>query len=448
MKQHLRTTLALPIALLVILLLAACGTNAPTTEATSSQAGDQAATEQPAAEAESAEAEATPASDANAEADQPAEASAPFEKAKGESTVTDSGLEIIVTEAGSGPKPEPGSVVVVHYTGMLEDGTVFDSSVTRGEPISFPLGQGRVIPGWDEGIALLNQGSKAQLIIPSELGYGAQGAGGVIPPNATLIFDVELVDVLAGSPANPAEVAEADYTTTDSGLKYYDLEVGAGEAAKTGDVVVVNYTGWLTDGVKFDSSLDRGQPFSFPLGQSRVITGWDEGVTSMQPGGKRQLVIPAELAYGDQGAGGVIPPGATLIFDVELVEVREGAPAAPTEVAAEDYTTTDSGLQYYDFTVGDGATPSLGQNVTVNYTGWLEDGTKFDSSLDRGQPFSFVIGMGQVIPGWDEGVMTMQVGGKRQLRISPELGYGAQGAGGVIPPNATLIFEVELLDVQ
>lgn len=446
MKQHLRTTLALPIALLVILLLAACGTNAPTTEATSSQAGDQAATEQPAAESESAEAEATPASDA--EADQPAEASAPFEKAKGESTVTDSGLEIIVTEAGSGPKPEPGSVVVVHYTGMLEDGTVFDSSVTRGEPISFPLGQGRVIPGWDEGIALLNQGSKAQLIIPSELGYGAQGAGGVIPPNATLIFDVELVDVLAGSPANPAEVAEADYTTTDSGLKYYDLEVGAGEAAKAGDVVVVNYTGWLTDGVKFDSSLDRGQPFSFPLGQSRVITGWDEGVTSMQPGGKRQLVIPAELAYGDQGAGGVIPPGATLIFDVELVEVREGAPAAPTEVAAEDYTTTDSGLQYYDFTVGDGATPSLGQNVTVNYTGWLEDGTKFDSSLDRGQPFSFVIGMGQVIPGWDEGVMTMQVGGKRQLRISPELGYGAQGAGGVIPPNATLIFEVELLDVQ
>lgn len=438
MKQTLWFKLSLLVALLLV-LLSACATNTATTGDVAEQAGDEASTEE--AAAESVEATDAPAEEA-------ADATVPFEKAKGESTVTDSGLEVIVTEAGAGPKPEVGSVVVVHYTGMLEDGTIFDSSRTRGEPISFPLGQGRVIPGWDEGIGLLNQGSKAQLIVPPELGYGAQGAGGVIPPNATLIFDVELVDILAGSPANPAEVAASDYITTESGLQYYDLETGSGEAAAEGDVVVVNYTGWLTDGVKFDSSLDRGEPFSFPLGQGRVIPGWDEGVTSMQPGGKRQLVIPAELAYGDQGAGGVIPPGATLIFDVELVDIREGAPAAPTEVVADDYTTTDSGLQYVDFEVGDGATPSPGQLVTVNYTGWLEDGTKFDSSLDRGEPFSFVIGTGQVIPGWDEGVMSMQVGGKRQLRIPPEIGYGEQGAGGVIPPNATLIFEVELLDVE
>ena len=448
MKQNLRSKLSLLTALLAVLLLTACGSTGAATEAPENQADVQATAEQTAAAAEGADAETTPEEAADADASQPTEASVPFEKAKGESTVTDSGLEIIVTEAGDGPKPEPGNVVVVNYTGMLEDGTVFDSSIPRGEPISFPLGQGRVIPGWDEGIALLNQGSKAQLIIPPDLAYGAQGAGGVIPPNATLIFDVELVDIRAGSPAEPAAVDEADYTTTDSGLKYYDLEVGAGDAPQEGQVVVVNYTGWLTDGVKFDSSIDRGQTFSFPLGQGRVIPGWDEGVASMQVGGKRQLVIPAELAYGDSGAGNVIPPGATLVFDVELVDVLPGAPAAPTEVAAEDYTTTDSGLQYYDFEVGDGATPSAGQTVTVNYTGWLEDGTKFDSSLDRGEPFSFVIGQGQVIPGWDEGVMTMQVGGKRQLRIPPELGYGDQGAGGAIPPGATLIFEVELLDVQ
>ena len=110
--------------------------------------------------------------------------------------------------------------------------------------------------------------------------------------------------------------------------------------------------------------------------------------------------------------------------------------------------TTESGLKYSDFVVGEGASPETGQSVTVHYTGWLEDGTKFDSSLDRGEPFTFQIGMGQVIAGWDEGVSTMKVGGKRQLVIPPDLGYGEQGAGNIIPANATLIFEVELLDVQ
>jgi FKBP-type peptidyl-prolyl cis-trans isomerase len=109
----------------------------------------------------------------------------------------------------------------------------------------------------------------------------------------------------------------------------------------------------------------------------------------------------------------------------------------------------ESGLKYIDEVVGTGESPKPGQIVTVHYTGTLEDGTKFDSSVDRGQPLVFPIGTGRVIKGWDEGVMTMKVGGKRRLIIPPDLGYGARGAGGgVIPPNATLIFEVELLGVQ
>ena len=109
---------------------------------------------------------------------------------------------------------------------------------------------------------------------------------------------------------------------TSSGLKHEDLADGAGEAARAGDTVAVHYTGWLTDGTKFDSSVDRGEPFVFQLGAGRVIRGWDEGVAGMRPGGRRRLTIPPDLAYGNRGAGRVIPPGATLVFEVELLEIR------------------------------------------------------------------------------------------------------------------------------
>ena len=111
-------------------------------------------------------------------------------------------------------------------------------------------------------------------------------------------------------------------TTTASGLKYEDVKTGTGDVATAGKTVSVHYTGWLTNGTKFDSSKDRGKPFEFPLGGGRVIKGWDEGVQGMKVGGVRKLTIPASLGYGDRGAGGVIPPGATLVFEVELLGVR------------------------------------------------------------------------------------------------------------------------------
>ena len=110
--------------------------------------------------------------------------------------------------------------------------------------------------------------------------------------------------------------------TTSSGLSYVDQVIGTGEVAVAGKTTTVHYTGWLTNGQNFDSSVDRGQPFRFPLGAGRVIRGWDEGVAGMKAGGKRTLIIPPEMGYGARGAGGVIPPNATLIFDVELLEVR------------------------------------------------------------------------------------------------------------------------------
>lgn len=131
----------------------------------------------------------------------------------------------------------------------------------------------------------------------------------------------------------------------------------------------------------------------------------------------------------------------------EVKGPEKGGEPAPAAIAASQVKTA-SGLAYTDLVVGKGNSPVSGKTVTVHYTGWLTDGKKFDSSVDRGQPFRFRIGAGEVIPGWDEGVMTMKVGGKRKLTIPAELGYGPAGAGGVIPPNATLVFEVELLDAD
>jgi len=119
-----------------------------------------------------------------------------------------------------------------------------------------------------------------------------------------------------------------------------------------------------------------------------------------------------------------------------------------TGCAKKNTGVTDTGMKYEIIKEGTGPSPKKGDSVTVHYTGWLEDGTKFDSSVDRKLPFTFKLGVGQVIQGWDDGVATMRVGGKSKFFIPPELGYGSRGAGGVIPPNATLIFEVELLSIK
>ena len=143
---------------------------------------------------------------------------------------------------------------------------------------------------------------------------------------------------------------------------------------------------------------------------------------------------PLQLA---QSADDLSPEG-TDMADEELTT---------EEPATEEIVTTESGLRYVELEEGTGASPQSGQRVTVHYTGTLENGVKFDSSRDRNRPFSFRIGVGQVIQGWDEGVMSMHVGGRRKLIIPPELGYGSRGAGGVIPPNSTLVFDVELLRI-
>ena len=240
--------------------------------------------------------------------------------------------------------------------------------------------------------------------------------------------------------------SESNSHTTASGLKYEILTEGTGASPTAEDNVTVHYEGTLLDGTKFDSSYDRGETITFPL--NRVIPGWTEGLQLMKEGAKYKFTIPSELAYGKQGAGGVIPPNATLIFTVELfkVEVDEGKQFLKENGAKDGVKTTASGLQYKVLLEGAGKSPKATDRVTVHYEGALIDGTVFDSSYKRGEPIDF--GLNQVIRGWTEGLQLMKEGAKYKFFIPSDLAYGPQGSPGAIPPNATLIFKVELIRVN
>ena len=163
--------------------------------------------------------------------------------------------------------------------------------------------------------------SRALLTILLALASGATGAVALSTPAAAAQAASQEGKAMEPHKDNAAKDATAKEMVTPTGLKYVDLKIGTGAEAKAGNVVEVHYTGWLTDGTKFDSSRDRNEPLRFKLGVGQVIKGWDEGVAGMKVGGKRKLTIPPELGYGKQGAGGVIPPGATLVFEVELLGV-------------------------------------------------------------------------------------------------------------------------------
>ncbi|RMH43980.1 MAG: FKBP-type peptidylprolyl isomerase [Deltaproteobacteria bacterium] len=228
---------------------------------------------------------------------------------------TPSGLAYKILSRGGGKqRPGPQDTVTVHYTGWTTDGEMFDSSVTRNRPATFPLD--KVIPGWSEGVQMMRKGDKARLWIPEELAYkGKPGA-----PQGMLVFDIELLDIKPAPKPIPApkDVAAPpkDAKRTPSGLAYRVLKQGGGGATPGAKSIVrVHYTGWTTDGKMFDSSVARGQPAEFPL--DRVIAGWTEGVQLMHKGDKFRFWIPEELAYkGKPGA-----PQGMLVFDVELLDI-------------------------------------------------------------------------------------------------------------------------------
>jgi peptidylprolyl isomerase len=237
------------------------------------------------------------------------------------------------------------------------------------------------------------------------------------------------------------DLESKEWKKQPSGLEIWDVKTGDGDATAKGATVTIHYTGWTTDGKVFDSSVKRGKPATFPL--DRLIKGWQEGIPGMKAGGVRRLKIPYDLAYGEAGRPPSIPAKATLIFEIEMF----ADPFKMPDVKAKEWKKLDNGVRLWDVKEGTGLEVKKGATVTIHYTGWNLDGKVFDSSKQGGgEPAEFPLE--SLIKGWQEYVPGMKVGGIRRMELPPEFAYGARGAGADIPPNATLIFEIEVKDAK
>jgi peptidylprolyl isomerase len=247
-------------------------------------------------------------------------------------TKLESGIQYVVLARGQtgGTSPTPADEVKLHYEGRLLDGTVFDSSYARGEPVVFNLGG--LIQGWVEVLQLMKPGDTWQVLIPSALAYGETGSPmGGIPPNSDLVFKIELQKVYGVQTSDTAAWAKhvpwnsdsADVKKTGSGLEYVVLASGdpAGPLIRPQDDVRVWYEGRLTSGEVFDSAYARGQAAVFPAG--RLIPGWVEALQLMRPGDHWLIRVPSALGYGSAGTpGGPIPPDADLLFELAIADVH------------------------------------------------------------------------------------------------------------------------------
>ena len=349
---------------------------------------------------------------------------------------TTSGLKYSVLKPGtSETKPQPGDKVFVQYTGWLTDGTEFDSSRKPGrEPFSFVIGGG-VIAGWNEGVQLMTEGSRVKFTIPSDLGYGPGGSG-TIPPDSTLIFDVELLSIISMpkfKPANPDA-----QKTTESGLKYETLKAGEGELFKKEGIFKLAYAIFEANGRLLECSEQTGTELTGKI-EDMAVPFLKEAPMLMQRGSRFRFEVPQSLGLPNL-------PGTT-VWELELIEIMKPLPLPEFSMSAEDSTeTTASGLKYEIIKAGEGQSPTATSTVTVHYAGWLTDGTLFDSSYGRGDTTSFPLN--RVIPGWTEGIQLMKLGGVYKFTIPGDLAYGSRGSPPNIGPDATLVFHVELLKIN
>ncbi len=353
--------------------------------------------------------------------------------------VTASGLRYVILEAtADGEKAKTCDTVDAHYTGYLPDGTKFDSSRDRDQTFQFPVGQGSVIPGWDEGFTLLAPGDKAILMIPPELGYGEQG-GGTIPPNSTLYFDVELVGV-DPVPAR-VEVADADYTFVPNDVRYAVIQEGEGDAVGEDKVLVLDFVLWDTNpnACPLANSVTSGRPIAFQTSDDNMFQAMIDGVDGIKLGEQRQIYMPEAALV---GAG--FQPG-DYTFLVTLSDTLPAPPDGPQEADVADFTEVEGtdGIRYYDLVEGDGDEVSIGDSINVVYHVWTADGEMVTSSAYSGQAAVPVqLGLGQ-LPGFDEALPGATIGSTRQIFVPADVVGPLPGTG----EAADVTFEVEIVEM-
>lgn len=384
-------------------------------------------------------------------------------------------------------KPKLGDFVSLTMRYAYKDSVLFDSRTAMSSPVRFPLPESDFPGDIYEGIRMLSPGDSADFIVNADSLYMKTFRQPQRPPfidsNSVIHFYVTLISVDTPESMKEKEQNQLqDYLRTHnisvspfpSGLYYVETLAGKGPKVDTGSFVKVHFTVSLVDEKPLYSTYDRGEPMEFEFGQRFDTPGFEEGVSKMLKGGKATLVVPSAIAFGEMGRGAMVPPYSTVIYNVELVDITSKADhekklaeekkkaeaemennkkqesALRAKYLQEKKITTKpnpSGLIFVEKVKGTGAKAVAGKTVKVHYTGTLLDGTKFDSSRDRNEPFEFTLGQGQVIKGWDEGIAMMNVGGKATLIIPSNIAYGERNAGS-IPPYSTLVFDVELLEVK
>ncbi len=401
----------------------------------------------------------------------------------------ESGLEYKIIKHGSGKKkPVINDHIELNILLHVGDSVIFNSrKMNNDKPVPLPITAPKFKGDPMEGFMLMAVGDSAVFRLPVD---SMKKIGGLQPwmkEGQKVEYDVTLVSAVSdaefkkdaaekeGKQKNIDDKLLQEYFTknkikpmkTASGLYYTISAPGTGEQIKAGQTVNVDYTGMFMDGKKFDSNVDSAfhhvQPFSLEVGKGHVIKGWDEGLQLLKEGSKAMFYIPSGLAYGSVDRGPQIPANSILVFEVEITDVQKpGHQAETDDKLIRQYllknniqaTKTESGLYYVITTPGTGENAAPGKKVSMNYLGTLLDGKKFDGNIDENwmpvtgrTPFSFTLGVGQVIKGWDEGVQHLKKGSRGIFFIPSALGYGERGQG-PIPANSVLIFNVELLGME
>lgn len=398
----------------------------------------------------------TPVSFSSAQEPAPAETGADetpkIPECTGDEQILPSGLKYcILNDGGEGEHPSRGDRVKVHYTGWNLDGTVFDSSRKARfpgqpvEPITFAVGG--VIAGWNEALEMMSPGDHWRVYIPSTMAYGEKGAPPTIQPNADLIFEIEMISIEEKAPKFVAWDAEAEgITTLENGMMYRVLEPGDGMGANEADLAIVGFGVFNPGGgLAFAHTMSQSGS-KMPVKPGRPpLPFMADLMPLMKAGAKIQANLPATIGIGANAQIDELPDGSNEIWLFEVDSVEKFEKPAFILPSDEELTTTESGLKYKIVKPGTGRQPTAANSVVAHYSGWLTDGSPFDSSYERGEPSTFPLR--GVIPGWTEGLQLIKEGGEIILVIPPDIAYGPQDKPG-IPGNSTLVFFVKLVGVQ